>query len=373
MHTNDEEKYDLLINTNPVAYNELIDFVPEYGQKAYKKETLPSDTDIYFGEWKCPSGKHTWISTIKYRSNEENDPGCPICKNNNLGLNPKLLAFRNHFSTFRTWIESLWYCDKCYAFYWAKEVRDTHTFERHNLSQCRPGQQTLKEEFPNIAEEWSDKNLIPADKICYNFNNDYKFIWNCRKCGMEYKSSMKNNVYFSRKENACPYCAGEIPFPNESLAAQYPQIAKQWHYNLNNNRILNLDDDEEITPEKTFPDNRSWGYFTCPNCGVIREMDVGDLIAEKECPYCTAGMTKEYSSVLYKELEYTGITYINPEQKQAVTFRCHIYGHNYNAKPIDIFYMKKMCPYCSGKEAVPGKTSFKALYPKIECELLTKE
>ena len=81
----------LLKNTNPKAYEELIEFYPEYGINMYKKETIPADSNMYFGEWKRPSGKHTYITTIAYREDENNDPGCPICKNNNKNINQRLI------------------------------------------------------------------------------------------------------------------------------------------------------------------------------------------------------------------------------------------------------------------------------------------
>lgn len=40
----------LLKNTNPKAYEELIEFYPEYGINMYKKETIPADSNMYFGE-----------------------------------------------------------------------------------------------------------------------------------------------------------------------------------------------------------------------------------------------------------------------------------------------------------------------------------
>ena len=65
--------------------------------------------------------------------------------------------------------------------------------------------------------------------------------------------------------------------------------------------------------------------------------------------------------------------YIFPDYLKSKTFNweCKKYGEKYQSSIIN--RVEEGCPYCEGRLAIPGKTSFKALYPEIEKELIQDE
>ena len=71
---------ELLKNTNPNEYNELIRFSPRWGNTRCSKDTLPNNSKD-LGMWLCSSCNNTWVSTIQHRI-YNNKYGCKICKNN---------------------------------------------------------------------------------------------------------------------------------------------------------------------------------------------------------------------------------------------------------------------------------------------------
>ena len=59
---------------------------------------------------------------------------------------------------------------------------------------------SLSEMFPELAEEWSDRNLpLRPDQITYGSN---KRVWWHGKCGHEWETSVKARTSGER----CPYC-----------------------------------------------------------------------------------------------------------------------------------------------------------------------
>ena len=62
---------------------------------------------------------------------------------------------------------------------------------------------SLSEMFPELAEEWSDRNLpLRPDQITYGSN---KRVWWHGKCGHEWETSVKARTSGER----CPYCSGK--------------------------------------------------------------------------------------------------------------------------------------------------------------------
>ena len=63
---------------------------------------------------------------------------------------------------------------------------------------------SLAVKFPDIAKEWSDRNidLTPQD-VSYGSN---KIVWWIGGCGHEWEAAVKART---TKEESCPYCAGK--------------------------------------------------------------------------------------------------------------------------------------------------------------------
>ena len=87
-----------------------------------------------------------------------------------------------------------------------------------------PKQGGMVKQFPLLTAEWdSEKNapLTPKDIT----PGSHKLIWWRCQNGHSYRSAVKTRVQGS----GCPYCAGKSVLPKEnSLAAEYPSIAKEW-------------------------------------------------------------------------------------------------------------------------------------------------
>ena len=158
--------------------NSLAEVHPELVSE-WSEKNLPLTPDgITFGSnkkvwWKGACG-HEWQTSIKARSNGEK---CPICSG------ARVIAGINDLQT-------------------------TH---------------------PEIASEWSEKNLpLKPDEV--NAKSRKNVWWRCGKCGNEWKSVINARV----KGTVCPVCAErEVLAGYNDLATTDSQLLCEWDYEQN--------------------------------------------------------------------------------------------------------------------------------------------
>lgn len=342
---------------NPTAYDELIDFYPEFGVNMYTKENLPACSEKYFGIWKCNSSKHNYITTVSYRATSPNDECCPICVNKKYNFNPQLLATRTLLLKGINRFESLWYCQDCYYISWIRNTENKYNLPEHICYESV----SLNDEYPEIAKEWSTHNFTTANKIAYNPDLDYEFEWLCPVCNNSYKMSMHKKIIL--KSKACPQCHGDKNFIRKPAYIKYPQLKNDWCSELN-----------DVPLESVYEDDRTVRYLKCSKCGVIILDNIENYYNNKECPLCKAGLSKDESSRIYNEsgIDWTK-HFLDPNQHEKINWRCEKCGQPFSLSPKQRFFKQEHCPYCNHKYGIPGKTSFKALYPDIEREMINED
>ena len=158
--------------------NNLAEVHPELVSEWSEKNLLLTPDGITFGSnkkvwWKGTCG-HEWQASVKARSNGEK---CPICSG------ARVIAGINDLQT-------------------------TH---------------------PEIASEWSEKNLpLKPDEV--NAKSRKNVWWRCGKCGNEWKSVINARV----KGTVCPVCAErEVLAGYNDLATTDNQILSEWDYEQN--------------------------------------------------------------------------------------------------------------------------------------------
>ena len=158
--------------------NNLAEVHPELVSEWSEKNLLLTPDGITFGSnkkvwWKGTCG-HEWQASVKARSNGEK---CTICSG------ARVIAGINDLQT-------------------------TH---------------------PEIASEWSEKNLpLKPDEV--NAKSRKNVWWRCGKCGNEWKSVINARV----KGTVCPVCAErEVLAGYNDLATTDNQILSEWDYEQN--------------------------------------------------------------------------------------------------------------------------------------------
>lgn len=188
----------------------------------WSKKNLPLTPDkITFGSnkrvwWKGACG-HEWETSVKARSKGEK---CPICSGarviegiNDLATLKPLLAQewseKNELKPTEVSVAShkkiIWKCKHGHE--WEASVK-SRTINGTGCPYCShnkvlAGFNDLASQYPDIAAEWSDRNLPLLPTMVTAFANS-KAWWKCRDCGNEWYTLISTRSGGSR----CPYCSG---------------------------------------------------------------------------------------------------------------------------------------------------------------------
>ena len=217
--------------------------------KQWSKKNKIKPTEVSIGShkkviWRCEKG-HEWEAAVKSRT--INKTGCPYCSHN------KVLAGFNDLATLLPDIAAEW-SDRNYpllptqvtvfanrkAWWKCKDCgREWNTLisTRSGGSKCpycsgyifSKGFNDLQTTHPEIASEWSEKNLpLKPDEV--NAKSRKNVWWKCRKCGNEWKSFVNARV----KGTVCPVCAErEVLAGYNDLATTDNQLLSEWDYEQN--------------------------------------------------------------------------------------------------------------------------------------------
>ena len=217
--------------------------------KQWSKKNKIKPTEVSIGShkkviWRCKKG-HEWEAVVKSRT--INKTGCPYCSHN------KVLAGFNDLATLLPDIAAEW-SDRNYpllptqvtvfanrkAWWKCKDCgREWNTLisTRSGGSKCpycsgyifSKGFNDLQTTHPEIASEWSEKNLpLKPDEV--NAKSRKNVWWKCRKCGNEWKSVVNARV----KGTVCPVCAErEVLAGYNDLATTDSQLLSEWDYEQN--------------------------------------------------------------------------------------------------------------------------------------------
>ena len=194
--------------------------------------------------WKGKCG-HEWRASVKNRV--IGGSGCPYCSHNAIleGFNdlasqkPDLAAEwsdRNApllptqvtvFANRKAW----WKCREC------GNEWETLISTRSDGSKCPycsgyillKGFNDLATKYPQLAEEWSDRNL-PLTPDTVNDKSRKNVWWKCRTCGFEWKS-----VIYSRANGSmCPVCAERAILTGyNDLATTDTHLISEWDFDKN--------------------------------------------------------------------------------------------------------------------------------------------
>jgi len=196
--------------------------------------------------WLCKKDpRHEWDAMISNRARLGR--GCPYCgrrrvlpeesfgalypekakewhPTKNGDLTPWDVSYGSHK---KVW----WLCSKNPQHAWEAMIKD-RTLKGIGCRDCsgrRPTtENNLEVHFPEIAKEWhptlngelKPKLILP--------HSGKKVWWLCSKNPKhEWEAIIYNRT--GSKKKGCHYCGGRMVLPEESLAALYPEIAKEWH------------------------------------------------------------------------------------------------------------------------------------------------
>lgn len=337
----------------------------------WSDKNLPlTPDDISYGSnkvvwWRGKCG-HEWQTSVKARSHGEN---CPICSGSrviegindlatkypeiaaewstkNLPLKPTMVSAGSHKKVI--WVDKL-------GHEWTASVKSRVQgsgcpYCSHNL--VLAGFNDLASRFPEIASEWSERNLpLTPDKVTA-FKNT-RVWWKCH-LGHEWYTLISTRSGGSQ----CPYCSGiKLLIGFNDLATKYPTLAKEW-----SERNLPL------TPDMVNEKSTKNVWWKCRTCGyewksVVRARAKGSL-----CPVCAdRTVLAGYNDLattdpeLLDEWDYeknTGTlpTAVSRNSMKIVWWKCSS-SHSWRAKITDKTIEQKGCYLC--------EREFQSAFPQL--------
>ena len=214
-----------------------------------------------------------------------------------------------------------------------------------------------------LLEEWDEeKNSLTPKQVSYG--SKVKRWWRCRE-GHRYEASPTSRT---NEHTGCPYCSGRVPITGKNdLGTLYPELAAQWDKEKNG----------ALTPGDVLPGSHRNVWWRCPQ-GHSWSAAVKSRVSGTGCPVC---MNREISSG-ENDLATTNPTLVTewdieknlpltpqdvfPASSRKVWWRCSE-GHEWFAR-ISSRARGAGCPYCSGKQVLPGYNDLASADPELAAQ-----
>lgn len=251
--------------------------------------------------WVCENG-HEWQAQINSRTRGS---GCPVCSNRKVHLGENDLA-TTHPELVPQWHPTKngmltpekvvagnrrkvwWRCGKGHE--WCATIQSRanggNGCPACDGKQVVPGENDLERLFPQIAIQWHPtKNGSLKPDMVTAFSNRRAW-WMC-SLGHEYQTVIAHRA---QKASGCPYCTNRKVLKGfNDLATLEPEIAKQWHPELNGS----------LSPSQVTTGSHKKVWWQCSEGHVWKAVVYSRATGAKSgCPVCAGTVKKKQTNIL---------------------------------------------------------------------------
>lgn len=260
-----------------------------------------------------------------------------------------------------------WTCERGHSWQAAVYVR---TSNAANCPYCAgrlpwPGENDLASLHPDIAAQWhptKNGDLTP-DQVR---PGSHKLVWWRCDSGHEWQAQVKTRV----SGCGCPVCANRALQPGQNdLAAQFPDIAAQWHPTKNG----------ALTPQDVVPGAHRKVWWQCEKGHEWQAMIFSRTYEGSACPVCAGRQVVAGENDLQtifpaiaaqwhptKNGQLTAQA-LSPYSNRRVWWRCDL-GHDFQAMVSARTRNSSGCPYCAGKKVLVGFNDLATRQPLVAAQ-----
>lgn len=257
--------------------------------------------------------------------------------------------------------EKVWWKGKC-GHEWQASVKARSQGEKCPIcsgARVVSGINDLATKYPNIAAEWSPKNL-PLEPNMISPGSHKKYIW-VDKLGHEWIASVKSRVQGS----GCPYCSHNIVLPGfNDLESRFPEIAAEWS-----------DRNHPIFPNQVtaFKNEKAW--WKCKTCGNEWYTLISTRSGGSKCPYCSGiKLLKGFNDfatkrpLLAEEWSERNLPLtsdmVNEKSTKNVWWKCKTCGYEWKSV-VKSRVKGSMCPVCADRTVLEGHNDLATTDPEL--------
>ena len=132
-----------------------------------------------------------------------------------------------------------------------------------------PGDNDLATTHPELAQNWSTRNIIKPSEITAGSNRK---VWWCCEKGHEFEASPSHIV----RGRSCPYCSGKrVLIGFNDLASLFPNLLDEWDFQKN-----------AIKPTEVTTGTTKKIFWKCSRCGFEWSASALSRTRGSGCPKC---------------------------------------------------------------------------------------
>ncbi len=316
--------------------------------------------------WKCPAAPdHEWQAKIDERVRGY---GCPFCSGHRASAARNLAVL--HPEIAREWHptkngalrpdqilphsnrKAWWRCPSGHDY----DAKPNARVKGDGCPYCSghrvAPERALAVIFPDLAREWHPtKNgaLTPRD---VTMSSSKRVFWKCRQGpDHEWQTSVADRAAAGR---GCPFCAGYAVSVTNSLAARFPEIAREWHPTKNG----------KLRPDQVIAGTGRRAWWRCASGHAWQAAVSSRSSAGAGCPYCANKRVSPTNSLaarfpeIAREWHPTKNGKLRPKDVIAggnhrAWWRCAS-GHEWEAV-VSSRSAGCGCPFCAGHLATPDR------------------
>ncbi len=239
------------------------------------------------------------------------------------------------------------------------------------MSEKKPKSKSISD-FPELVKEWHPTKNGDLKPESVSFGSKEDIWWKCLE-GPDHEWLTKPNYRTGGKKiTGCPFCAGKKVSVTNSLAINFPEIAKEWHPTKNLGK----------TPDEVLMKSSKEIWWQCrvnSKHNWVAKVNDRTGVNKSGCPYCSGRLVLEEDSLaelypeIIKEWHPTKNTNLNPNElspgskKKAYWICDKGPDHIWKAVIDSRIRGNRKCPYCANKK-VSVTNSLATKFPEIAKE-----